>query len=544
MARGDEDVVIRISAEDDATRTINSVSRSLGRLDAPATGAAKAMAPLGPSIAGIAGALGPAVITGIAGLAAGFGAAAAAGIKFNAALETNTVAFETLLGSGEAAQAFLTDLQTFAATTPFEFPELAQTSQLMLAMGFAAEDVLPLMTDIGNAVSALGGGTAEVDRVTRALGQMQAKGKVMAEDMAQITELGLPAWQMLADALGTDVATAMEKVTKEGVDATVMIEAFQKHSQETFGGAMQKQSQTFAGLWSTIKDNINLALGAITGPLFDEAKGALQTLADYVASPEFQEFADLMRDQVAVAVRVVKDAVIALTKAFSGQWEDAPGEMEPITRVFGNLGLIARDLADALGAVWSSMTEGQTPTADAEAGVSSLADALGELHGFLTDLDESITAFNSDLQPVADALNAVAGAASAAGVAIRGFLKPIFESGGTLDRWADKLEDLINLLRRIAGMKPVMGTGSGTGGGSGPWALAATPATATGGGSAGYGLVMRSREREAREQHVTINVDARGASDPAATARAAKLAVEAALARTGRRADARARMGT
>src|SRR5688572_8251688 len=46
------------------------------------------------------------------------------GVKVAADAQTAAVGFETMLGSGEKAAAFMKDLQAFAAKTPFEFPEL------------------------------------------------------------------------------------------------------------------------------------------------------------------------------------------------------------------------------------------------------------------------------------------------------------------------------------------------------------------------------------------------------------------------------------
>jgi tape measure domain-containing protein len=54
----------------------------------------------------------------------------------------------------------------------------------------------------------------QLDRVILALGQMKAKGKVQGDEMLQLTESNIAAWQYLADFLGTDVPTAMKMVTK------------------------------------------------------------------------------------------------------------------------------------------------------------------------------------------------------------------------------------------------------------------------------------------------------------------------------------------
>lgn len=228
-------------------------------------------------------------------IAAPLGAAAAGGIglgiAMNASAEQTEAAFTTLLGSGDRAMGFLEELRAFSASTPFEFPELADSSKKLLAFGFAAEDIIPMMTNIGDAVGALGGGQAEIDRVTMALGQMQAKGKVSAEEMMQLAELGIPAWQMLADSMGLSVAEVMKLAEQGKIAGDQAIPALLAGMNATFGGAMQGQAVTFNGLMSTLKDNASLALMAFTGPTFERAKGGLQELGTLAASPAFQQMA-------------------------------------------------------------------------------------------------------------------------------------------------------------------------------------------------------------------------------------------------------------
>lgn len=229
-------------------------------------------------------------------------ALAGMGIAMNASAEQTQAAFTTLLKSGEKAQSFLAELRDFAASTPFEFPELADSAKRLLAMGFAAEDIIPMMTSIGDAVGALGGGQAEIDRVTMALGQMRAKGKVSAEEMMQLAELGIPAWQMLADAMGLSTAEVMKLAEQGKITADQAIPALINGMNQAFGGSMQAQAMTFNGLLSTLKDNASMALMAFTGPLFEQAKGGLIQLGNLVASPQFQQFATVLGQQIGAAI--------------------------------------------------------------------------------------------------------------------------------------------------------------------------------------------------------------------------------------------------
>lgn len=163
------------------------------------------------------------------------------------------IAFNTMLGP-ERAKKMISDLVEFAKTTPFEMAGLNKATQQMLAYGFAADDVIPMLTDVGNATAALGAGQQGIDAITRALGQMHGKGVAASQEMMQLTEVGIPAWDYLAKALHTDVAGAMEMVTKKAVSADVAIAAIRAGMQGDFGGLMIKQSRTLTGVLSNLSD--------------------------------------------------------------------------------------------------------------------------------------------------------------------------------------------------------------------------------------------------------------------------------------------------
>src|SRR5690606_13456930 len=144
----------------------------------------------------------------------GFQTVVGAAIDFNSQMEQARIGFTTMLGSAERADAFLRDVADFAARTPFEFPELLDAAKRMLGYGFAAEDVLPIMEAVGDASAGLGMGAAGIDRIILALGQMRAKGKLSAEEMLQLTEAGIPAWEILAEAMNTTTAEIMKMQQK------------------------------------------------------------------------------------------------------------------------------------------------------------------------------------------------------------------------------------------------------------------------------------------------------------------------------------------
>ena len=139
-------------------------------------------------------------------------------------------------------------------------------------MGLAARDVIPLLTAVGDTASALGAGSEGVNRITLALGQMATRTKVTAQDMLQLTEVGVPAWRILAEATGQSIAQVQDAAEKGTISAQTFIQAFQRFSATNFGGLMQQQSQTFIGAVSNIRDQVRLVISSAFEPLFNSLR--------------------------------------------------------------------------------------------------------------------------------------------------------------------------------------------------------------------------------------------------------------------------------
>lgn len=243
--------VLRI--RDEATLRINEIKRNLRSVERVVVRPTIRVAGIGFSIAGSAMRAATS-LPALLGLGAGTYGGIISPLKFAGEMEQTRIGLETMLGSAEKADVFIRDLFAFAAKTPFDFPGLQESSKLLLAFGFQAEEVLPMMEAIGNAAAGLGKGAEGINRATIALGQMRAKGKVSAEEMLQLTELGIPAWDILADAMSVTTAQAQELVSKGVVPVDKAIKALIHGMNIRFPDMMKRQNQSLLGLWSNIQD--------------------------------------------------------------------------------------------------------------------------------------------------------------------------------------------------------------------------------------------------------------------------------------------------
>lgn len=262
---GRNTVEIIISARDQASRAVRSAFGGVESSASKAMGAISA----GAKIAGAA----MLTLTGIIGKV---------GVAYNAASEQSLIAWETIQGSAEQAVKTVAKLTEMGAKTPFEFEGLDKAAKLLDMAGFKGDDLFTTLTKVGDAVSAIGGGEAELSGISLALFQIATKGKISAQEMNQLAERGIPAWDMLAQGMGKSVQEVMKMSENGKLFAKEALPLIINQMGEKFGGAMEKQSHTFNGMISTAKDYFKIISGELSKPLFEKLKAGMETVMPFV----------------------------------------------------------------------------------------------------------------------------------------------------------------------------------------------------------------------------------------------------------------------
>lgn len=187
------------------------------------------------------------------------------GIEYNAQIESYRVGLTNMLGDAEAANAAMQAIQEDAARTPFSVDSLTQANQLLISAGENAEYSRKVIMALGDAVSATGGGNAELSRMAANLQQIANVGKASAIDVKQFAYAGINVYQVLADYTGKTV----QEVQKMTISYDLLSEALIAASEEggRYYNAMDTQSQTMNGRVSTLKDNVSQLAGLMTGDL-------------------------------------------------------------------------------------------------------------------------------------------------------------------------------------------------------------------------------------------------------------------------------------
>ena len=230
---------------------------------------------MGSVVEGVFQGIGQAIVGAIAKVVDFGKQAVVTGIQYNAMMEQSLIAWETLLGTEEKAIETIEMLQELGAKTPFEFEGLDKVAKLLNMAGYEGEELKTVLTNVGDAVSAVGGGADVLEGVGTAIFQMATKGKISAEEMNQLAERGIPAWGILAEKMNMSTGELMEMVSKGNMMAKDVIPLLVDGMGDKFGGAMEKQSSTFNGLTSTMQDNFKMMMAEVTKGLTDLIKSKL-----------------------------------------------------------------------------------------------------------------------------------------------------------------------------------------------------------------------------------------------------------------------------
>lgn len=218
-------------------------------------------------------------ITGIPGMLAGVGAALGTKAVFDYSknLDQARINWEVLMGSAEKGQEMLSRIQQFAKETPFDFDSTQKFAQQLKIAGLNGDQLFKTMQVIGDSAQ---GNVEKAEGIATAYQQMSAKGKIQTEEMNQLLERGIPAWDMLAKATGKSKAELMQMASQGKLMADEYLPKLVDQMDKTFGGGMQKQAQTFNGQLDQLEDNLLMIGSKGVAPLRQALTGLMSDIND------------------------------------------------------------------------------------------------------------------------------------------------------------------------------------------------------------------------------------------------------------------------
>lgn len=226
------------------------------------------------------------------------------------------VAFTTMLGSTEKADALMQQMVRTAATTPFDLQGVANGAKSLLAYGVAAEDVNKTLIRLGDIAAGL---SIPLGDLVYLYGTTMAQGRLYTADLNQFTGRGIPMIGELAKQFGvaeSEVKSLVEAGKVGFQEVQKVIESLTNEGGK-FGGLMEAQSKTIAGQISNIEDSISQMFNNIGKANEGIINSALGVVSDLVEN--YEQVGKVLLELVGTygAYKAALITITALQKAHS-----------------------------------------------------------------------------------------------------------------------------------------------------------------------------------------------------------------------------------
>jgi len=420
------DIKIDISVNQrNAQQRIDNLRKSVNRTGKEFTNLNKGITASGVALGSFVGNIAAA---GFGRVVSGIKSLASAAIGTVGELETLSTQFEVLTGSAAEAANIVKDLQEFAASTPFQFKDLAKATQRLLSFGFTAEEAKENLVDLGDVSAASG---ADISELSLIFGQVAAAGKLTGERLLQFQERAIPIGPALAETLGVAESAVKDLVSNGKVDFDTFERAFKSLNEEgsfAFEG-LTKRSRTLEGRISTLGDNLELVtakLGSQFGPAVKAITTATTTFIQTLSNTKaFEKFGQSVGDFVPAAIRIGIDAfqllsnvVLNSLKAFdlfrSGISTALSGIVSIISDFLGTVSNVASALGLQDTAFQKAAEAAKNFTSDVSDALGSTADTFAESAASIDASQKEVNlaieagrqSFEDELQKITEASNA------------------------------------------------------------------------------------------------------------------------------------------
>ena len=322
-AQSSEAIDIIIKAKDQAGKTFKNLNRELQKTE---TGVKK----VGIAYGKLKGRLFN-LKTALTGAFVGLGLSALAKGAIQTAAEFEQLEKKLNALTKGRGKETLDELNEWALTMPINTKGAIQAFSTMLAYGL--NPTIEKMESLVNVSTIFG--EAAVPRISRALGQMAALGKISAEELNQLSEVGINARKYLYEAFGKSV----EDLQSSSIAIEEIIEAIWQGFDADYSGAAKKAQNSWNGLMTTLESYWTEFQKQVMGSeVFDFLKAGIRSIVDEItimkASGDFSKWAAEVADRVLQAFGLIAQGVALLKKSFES--------LDFLYNAFSSLGLRAQ----------------------------------------------------------------------------------------------------------------------------------------------------------------------------------------------------------
>lgn len=241
------------------------------------------------------------------------------------------IAFDKLTGSEELSLKLLNDIKNLAKTTPYDQMWLVDWAKRMLAYWFKAQQVIPILNSLWNAVSAVWWNQETLNWVIIALWQMQTKGRLVQQEVNQIAERGIPIFDILREKLWLTNEQLWD-IGNQGIIASQAIPLILEGINERYNWIMDQQALTLQGRWSNMMDVVKITMADIGLASADGMWWAISNITSFISDNHdkilnfITDITDTVWDMTSTIWDILWEAIVEI-ETVANTWASALQDM-------------------------------------------------------------------------------------------------------------------------------------------------------------------------------------------------------------------------
>ena len=262
--------------------------------------------------------------------------------ELSMALNSAEAVFSGMLTGGQQqAQGLLEVLKQEAIATPFDLNNLVQATRQLTAYGIRAENLMYVMRAVEQATAA-SGDKSKMEAISRALGQMYTRGKVVSQEIIQLQEAGIAAGEILKEELGLPDSLSQDW-GKLNIDANTAINAIVRGIDKRYGQALDNMAKTTEQKLSNMKESFALIAGSLTDPI----RRGIDSIID-VITPKIERLYQ--------AIQAVGLGNALKTLLPQGLFDGVVRAIDRVVRAVQTLGIVFKQIKPIVTAVMNAVS--------------------------------------------------------------------------------------------------------------------------------------------------------------------------------------------
>lgn len=261
--------------------------------------------------------------------------------ELSMALNSAEAVFSGMLTGGQQqAQGLLEVLKQEAIATPFDLNNLVQATRQLTAYGIRAENLMYVMRAVEQATAA-SGDKSKMEAISRALGQMYTRGKVVSQEIIQLQEAGIAAGEILKEELGLPDNLSQDW-GKLNIDANTAINAIVRGIDKRYGQALDNMAKTTEQKLSNMKESFALIAGSLTDPI----RRGIDSIID-VITPKIERLYQ--------AIQAVGLGNALKTLLPQGLFDGVVRAIDRVVRAVQTIGIVFKQIKPIVSAVMNAL---------------------------------------------------------------------------------------------------------------------------------------------------------------------------------------------